>query len=119
MQELYKVIDLPDSLAAKNALSLISGVGDSLLVEPVERLLNQRKYVTVCISVLSGVHTARSVELLRDYIFHPSERFRYLAARSLKQIKHPSAREALELMRADRSFLVQSLLRSLPVDQQP
>lgn len=119
VRELYRVIDSPDSLAAKNALSLISGVGDSLLVEPVERLLGQHKYETACISVLAGVNTARSVELLRDYIFHPSERFRYLAARSLKQIQHPSARDTLELMRADRSFLVQSLLRSLPVAQQP
>ena len=119
IRELYRVIDSPDSLAAKNALSLISGVGDSLLVEPVERLLSQHKYETACISVLAGVNTARSVELLRDYIFHPSERFRYLAARSLKQIQHPSARESLELMRPDRSFLVQSLLRSLPEAQQP
>ncbi len=94
-------------------------MGDSLLVEPVERLLGQHKYETACISVLAGVNTARSVELLRDYIFHPSERFRYLAARSLKQIQHPSARDTLEMMRADRSFLVQSLLRSLPVAQQP
>ncbi len=119
VRELYGVIDLPDSLAAKNALSLISGVGDSLLVEPVERLLAQKKYETACIAVLAGVNTGRSVELLRDYIFHPSERFRYLAARSLKQLKHPSARAALELMRQDRSFLVQSLLRSLPEELQP
>lgn len=119
ISELYKVIDLPDSLAAKNALALISGVGDSLLVEPVELLMRQKKYESTCISVLSGVHTERSVELLRDYIFHPSERFRYIAARSLKQIKHPSARAALELMRGDCSFLVQSLLRSLTEVQQP
>ncbi|MCB5224809.1 MAG: HEAT repeat domain-containing protein [Candidatus Cloacimonadaceae bacterium] len=114
--ELYKAIDLPDSLAAKNALSLIAGVGDSLLVEPVQRLLAQKKYETTCISVLAGVDSARSVELLSAYIFHPSERFRYLAARSLKQITHPSARETLEKMRKDRSFLVQSLLRHLPLE---
>ncbi len=117
--ELYRVIDLPDSLAAKNALALISGVGDSLLVEPVERLLKEKKYEATCISVLGGVNTSRSVELLRDYIFHPSERFRFMAARSLKQIEHPSAHATLELMRPDRSFLVQSLLRSLPGEQQP
>ncbi len=119
LRELFRVIDTPDSLAAKNALSLISGVGDSLLVEPVERLLSQKKYETACIAVLGGVHTPRSVELLSAYIFHPSERFRYLAARSLKQIKDPSARQTLELMRQDRSFLVQSLLRSLPAGQEP
>ncbi|MCB5247486.1 MAG: HEAT repeat domain-containing protein [Candidatus Cloacimonetes bacterium] len=117
--ELYQVIELPDSLAAKNALSLISGVGDSLLVEPVERLLQDKKYETACISVLAGVHSERSVELLNAYIVHPSERFRYLAARSLKQIKHPSARATLELMRPDRSFLVQSLLRNLPPEEKP
>lgn len=119
IQELFRVIDAPDSLAAKNALSLISGVGDSLLVVPVERFLAQKKYETACLSVLAGVHTQRSVELLSAYIFHPSERFRYIAARSLKQIKHPSARETLMLMSSDRSFLVQSLLRNLPAELKP
>ncbi len=119
IKELYTVIEGADSLAAKNAMSLIAGVGDSLLVEYVQRLMLQKKYVTACISVLSGVNTAQSVELLSAYIHHPSERYRYITARSLKQIKHPSARATLDLMRSDSSFLVQALLRNLPPEDKP
>ncbi len=119
VERLFPLIEGADSLAAKNAMSLISGVGDSLLVNYVERLMQARKYQTACLAVLAGVHTARSVELLQGYIFHPSERFRYIAARSLMQVKHPSARPTLLRMSSDRSFLVQALLRNLPPEQQP
>jgi hypothetical protein len=114
VKKMFEVIEGPDSLSAKNAMALIAGVGDSLLVDYAERLLKRKKYETACLSVLAGVNTERSVQLLREYIFHPSERFRYIAARSLRQIKHPSARQTLMLMRDDKSFLVQSLLRTLP-----
>ena len=114
---LYPLIEGADSLAAKNAMSLIAGVGDSLLVEYVERLMVQKKYQTACLSVLSGVNTARSVELLQSYIHHPSERYRYIVARSLLQIKHPSARSTLLQMSDDSSFLVQALIRNLPPEK--
>lgn len=119
VRELFPLIEASDSLAAKNSMSLIAGVGDTLLVEYVQRLLGQKKYETACLSVLSGVHSARSVELLQNYVSHPSERFRYITARSLMQIKHPSARQLLISMQSDRSFLVQALLRNLPAEQQP
>ncbi|MBW6514168.1 MAG: HEAT repeat domain-containing protein [Candidatus Syntrophosphaera sp.] len=119
VRQLFDLIEGADSLAAKNALSLISGVGDSLLVDYVERLLQAKKYETACLSVLAGVHSERGVAILREYIHHPSERFRYITARSLLQIKHPQARETLLLMEEDRSFLVQALLRNLPAETLP
>ncbi len=117
--ELRPLIFGSDSLAAKNAMSLLAGVGDSLLVEYVERLMAQSKYETACLSVLSGVNTPRAVELLRGYIDHPSERFRYITARSLLQNRNPAARETLMLMSSDPSFLVQALLRNMPPEAQP
>lgn len=42
IQELYRVIDKEDSLEAKNALSLIAATRDTLLVDYVQRLLNQK-----------------------------------------------------------------------------
>ena len=117
--QLFPLIEGADSLAAKNSMALISGVGDSLLVSYVERLLRAGKYQTACLSVLSGVHTARSVELLRDYINHPSERYRYITARSLMQIKHPSARPTLLLMQPDRSSSCRHYFRNLPPEVQP
>ncbi len=119
VQKLFYFIDADDSLAAKNALALISGVGDSLLVDYVERLLQDGKYVTASLSCLSGINSARSVQLLKGFIHHPSERYRYIAARSLLQIKHPSARQTLLQMEDDPSFLVQALLRNLPPEPEP
>ena len=113
VQELFRLIEGADSLAAKNSMALIAGVGDSLLVDYVQRLLEAKKYEGACLSVLSGVDTERSVRLLESYIGHPSERFRYIAARSLLQIEHPAARPALLRMQGDKSFLVRSLLRSV------
>lgn len=100
-------------------MSLLAGVGDSLLVDYVERLMEQSKYETACLSVLSGVNTPRAVELLRGYKDHPSERFRYITARSLLQNRNPAAREMLMLMSSDPSFLVQALLRNMPTEAQP
>jgi hypothetical protein len=119
VEGLFAVIGESDSLAAKNAISLVSSVGDTLLVEHIQRLLGERKYETACLSALGGIHSQRSVELLRSYIDHPSERFRYITARSLKQIKHPLARETLMLMETDPSFLVRALIWNLrPDDEQ-
>ncbi|MDZ4182060.1 MAG: hypothetical protein U1B83_04220 [Candidatus Cloacimonadaceae bacterium] len=117
VSRLYPLIFLPDSLAAKNALSLIAASGDSLIIEPLKELLRQRKYVTACLSLLSYVNSAESVAILSAYVSHPSERYRYITARSLMQIKHPTARPLLMSMADDPSFLVKTLIRNLPKEE--
>lgn len=119
VRQLFPLLEAADSLAAKNSLSLIAGVGDTLLVQYIDRLLQRKSYITACLSALAGINSPRSVEILRDYIHHPLERYRYITARSLMQNKDPSARQTLALMREDRSFLVQALLRNLPPEPQP
>jgi len=119
VRQLYPKLSEADSLAAKNSLSLIAGVGDSLLVYEVQELLAQDKYVTACLSALSGIKSARAVELLSQYTTHPSERYRYIVARSLMLNKHPSARPLLLTMQGDSSFLVEALLRNLPPEASP
>lgn len=113
---LFPVIEGADSLAAKNSLALIAGVGDTLLVDVIGRLLAAKRYETACLAALAGVNSPLAVGILRDYTGHPSERFRYITARSLLQNKDPLARTTLHLMREDRSFLVQALLRGLPAE---
>ena len=113
---LFPVIEGADSLAAKNSLALVAGVGDTLLVDVIGRLLAAKRYETACLSALAGVDSPLAVNILRDYIGHPSERFRYITARSLLQNKDPLARTTLYLMREDHSFLVQALLRGLPAE---
>ncbi|MDP2173210.1 MAG: HEAT repeat domain-containing protein [Candidatus Cloacimonadaceae bacterium] len=117
VRRLYPLIFLPDSLAAKNALSLIAASGDSLVIEPLKQLLAQKKYITACLSLLSYVNSAESVDILSAYVSHPSERYRYITARSLMQIKHPSARVLLLSMEQDTSFLVKTLIKNLPIEE--
>jgi len=116
--QLYPFIDAADSLAAKNALSLIAAKGDTLLVERVQALLSQRKYVPACLSVLGAINSHSSYVILREWTSHPQERFRYIAARSLMQLKLPEARAALQAMAEDPSFLVRALVRNIP-SQEP
>ncbi len=110
---LYRYIDDADSLKAKNAMSLIASTGDSLLIEPIRSLLNRELYVTSCLSCLGAIPSDRSVDILREYVSSPVERFRYITARSLLGIKTPAAKSLLREMKEDRSFLVQSLIRSI------
>jgi hypothetical protein len=117
-QLLFDYTDDIDSLKAKNALSLIAGVGDSTLIEPLRKHLNNGKYITTCLSLLGSIKCAESVDLLFQYAFHPSERYRYIVARSLKQIGTPEAHNCLKQMANDNSFLVKTLVRKWEEEQQ-
>ncbi|MEN6446100.1 MAG: HEAT repeat domain-containing protein [Candidatus Cloacimonas sp.] len=111
-KELFNYVDAEDSLKAKNALTLIAETGDSTLIEPLRKHLENGKYVTTCLSLLGSIKNAESVNLLAQYAFHPCERYRYLAAKSLKQIGTPEAYNCLKQMANDSSFLVKALIRT-------
>jgi len=117
-QLLFNYTDDADSLKAKNALALIAGVGDSTLIEPIRKHLNNGKYITTCLSLLGSIKSEESVNLLAEYAFHPCERYRYLVARSLKQINTPQAHNYLIKMADDSSFLVKTLIRKFKEEQQ-
>lgn len=110
LQRLFQFTNDPDSLKAKNAMSLIAGVGDSTLIVPVRAHLTEKRYITACLSLLGSIKSEESVKLLSEYSFHPSERYRYLVARSLRSIDSPSATKALNDMAGDSSFLVKALI---------
>lgn len=111
LQKLFEHTNDPDSLKAKNAMSLIAGVGDSTLIVPIKAHLTEKRYITACISLLGSIKSEESVKLLSEYSFHSSERYRYLVARSLRSIDSPSAAKALNDMAGDSSFLVKALIR--------
>ena len=115
---LFNYTDDADSLKAKNALSLIAAVGDSTLIQPLREHLHNGKYITTCLSLLGSIKSGESVNLLSEYAFHPSERYRYLTARSLKQIDTPAAHNCLKSMAEDSSFLVKTLVRKWREEQQ-
>lgn len=115
---MYPLITGADSLAAKNALSLISSTGDSLVVDHIEKLLQDNKYVPACLSALGAINSQRGFRILVTWAQHPTERFRYIAARGMMQLKLPEAREALLGMANDPSYLVRTLVRNLPPQSQ-
>jgi len=115
-QELYSYLDDADSLKAKNALSLIAGTGDSLLIEPIKRFLTTGKYRTACLGALGAVKTAESIAILNTWCHSEVERYRYIAARSLLAIGSPEAKAILRSLAGDPSFLIRSMVRNLPED---
>ena len=110
--KLFAVLDSEDSLSVKNAMSLISATGDSLLLDFVSNLLQQRKYVPSALGVLANIKSVRSIELLAPFMQHSSERYRYIAARSLVNLKLAAAEPVLEKHKDDKSFIVRTLIRN-------
>jgi len=115
---LYPLIQGADSLAAKNAMSLLSAQGDSLLIAEIQMLLDKGKYIPSCLSVLGTVKLPVSVAILNEWMDHPVERFRYIAARSLASIATPEARAILRARADDPSFLVRGVIRALPKEEE-
>ena len=113
-RELFNWIEVADTLKAKDALSLIAGTGDSLLLDPIQSLLSRGKYVGTCLGCLGGIDSERSIDILQSWLDCPVERYRYIAARSLLGIGKPRALNLLRAMREDRSFLIESMVRSIP-----
>ncbi len=111
---LFNYVEDADSLKAKTTMSLIAGVGDSTLIVPIRKHLAAKRYTTACISLLGSIKSAESIRVLSGYASHPSERYRYIAARSLLQIGSEEAITALKTMNQDESFLVQALIRNIP-----
>ncbi|PKN71959.1 MAG: hypothetical protein CVU50_09220 [Candidatus Cloacimonetes bacterium HGW-Cloacimonetes-3] len=112
--DLFGLVEDADSLKAKTAMSLIAGVGDSTLIVPIRKHLAAKRYTTACISLLGSIKSTESIRVLSSYANHPSERYRYIAARSLLQIGSEEAISALKTMNQDESFLVQALIRNIP-----
>lgn len=114
---LFDFVEDADSTKAKMAMSLIAGVGDSTLIVPIRKHLAAKRYITSCISLLGSINSEESIQTISQYAFHPSERYRYIAARSLRQIGSKQALAALKTMNKDESFLVQALIRNLPEEK--
>ena len=104
----------PDSLVAKTMISLISESGDSVWVDSLYVLLQEKKYVPRVLGSLGGLKCERSIEILCEYCGHESEMFRVIAAKGLRGINSVKTRQMLRDMRDDSSFLVRSLVRLSP-----
>jgi len=115
---LYTVLHDADSLKVKNSIALIAEQGDSLAVDSLAVFLNQNKYIPTVLSALGGIKSQRSLELILPWTAHQTEKYRYLAARSLKALNSDASLTELRKMASDSSFLIKAMVRQLPVKQE-
>ncbi len=111
---LYAVLHDADSLKVKNAMALISGTKDSLAVDSISVFLKQNMYIPASLSCLGSFKTTKALDLIRPWLTHHTEKYRYLATRSLKAMNTPEAIAELRKMSGDSSFLIKAMVRQLP-----
>jgi len=99
-----------DSLAHKNAISLIAAVEYEDLIPPIINFYESNKYIPVCISALASFKQDKFIPYIVKYIKSPNEKLRFLVASSLKAIDSDLAREEISKMKGDNSFLVRTLV---------
>ncbi|MFO7659567.1 MAG: HEAT repeat domain-containing protein [Candidatus Cloacimonadaceae bacterium] len=111
---LYTVLHDEDSLQVKNSIALIAEQGDSLAVDSLAVFLNQNKYIPTLLSALGNIKSQKSLDLIVPWTSHPTEKYRYLAARSLKALNSEESIAELRKMAFDSSFLIKAMVRQLP-----
>lgn len=111
---LYAVLHDADSLKVKNSIALIAEQGDSLAVDSLAVFLAQNKYIPTVLSALGNIKSRKSLELIAPWMSHHTEKYRYLAARSLKVLNSEESIVELRKMANDSSFLIKAMVRQLP-----
>jgi hypothetical protein len=111
---LYAVLHDADSLKVKNAIGLFAEIGDSTAVDSISVFLEQGRYVPAVLSSLGYLKSSRALEMVRPWLSHPTEKYRYIAARSLKAMKTKESLAELRKMANDSSFLIKAMVRQLP-----
>ena len=103
------LLDDSDTLVVKNTISLIGVVKDSTYMDRFEGFLKEHKFIKTVLSALGNIKTNESVKILSEYINDKSEIIRVIVARGLFKMKTPKAREVLQKMRKDKSFLIKAM----------
>ncbi|MBM4398802.1 MAG: HEAT repeat domain-containing protein [Candidatus Cloacimonetes bacterium] len=114
---LYAVLLDADSLKVKNAIALLGERADSTALDSLSVFLKQNKYIPAVLSALGYIKTARSQDLIAPYLYHHTEKYRFLAARSLKAMNTPQSLALLRKMDKDTSFLVKAMVRQLQAEK--
>jgi hypothetical protein len=111
---LYTVLHDADSLKVKNAIGLFAEIGDSLAVDSVSVFLEQKKYIPTVLSSLGYLKSSKAMGLIKPWLSHQTEKYRYIAARSLKAMNTKESLAELRKMANDKSFLIKAMVRQLP-----
>lgn len=110
-ESLGQGLSVEDSLAVKNAISLIGDLELDEYVDKLAQFLTEKKYLPSVIGTLGEFKTDSVVELIKPFSESPSEHLRFITARSLKRINTPLSREYLKKMKDDSSFLVRTAVK--------
>jgi hypothetical protein len=110
---LYTVLHDQDSLSVKNAMALLTTVADSTAIDSLAVFLASNKYIPTVISCLGSFKSQKALDLITPWLSHPTEKYRYIAARSLKTMNTPASLALLKTMENDQSFLIKAMIRQL------
>lgn len=108
----YRLVDSlmeQDSLANKNAISLVSTLELTEYIPFILTFYDAGKYTSACISALANYKDDKHIPYLVKHINSPNEKLRFTVANALKNIDSKQARQKLKTMKKDKSFLVKTL----------
>ncbi len=98
-----------DTLVVKNTIALIGELKDSSYLETFKTFLNENKFVKSVLSALGNIKSDESAELLSRYVNSKNEIYRVIVAKGLFKINSAKAKEILEKMKKDNSFLIKAM----------
>ncbi len=99
-----------DSLANKNAISLVASLKLEQFLPPIENFYESEKYILSCISAFANFKKDEYIPLISRYISSPNEKVRFSVANALKTIDSELAKTEIDKMKKDPSFLVRTLV---------
>ncbi len=99
-----------DSLAHKNAISLIASVKYEDLIPAIINFYESEKYILSCISAFASFKKDEYIPYITRYISSPNEKIRFAVASALKTIDSDKARIEIVKLKVDKSFLVRTLV---------
>lgn len=108
----YRLVDpliAEDSLANKNAISLVSTLEMAEYIPLILSFYDNKQYTLACISALASFKDDTYIPHILRYLDSPNEKLRFAVASALKSIDSDLARKELAVMKEDSSFLVRTL----------
>lgn len=108
----YRLVDpliAEDSLANKNAISLVSALEMDEYIPLILSFYENKQYTLACISALASFKDDTYIPYILRYLSSPNEKLRFAVANALKSIDSELARKELAVMKKDSSFLVRTL----------
>lgn len=99
-----------DSLAVKNAISLIASLKLEEFIPPIIKFYEAEKYTLTCISAFASFKQDEYIPYISRYSSSPHEKIRFAVASALKTIDTDLAKREIAKLKDDKSFLVRTLV---------